>query len=746
MGRPKRINIAIGGMSCAACVRRVERALSEVEGVLSVSVNLATGRATVEVSESFQESRARQVIEENGYEWLGIVKDSDETRSSIEEFQEKEKRRLLIKLIGGVILTLLIHALLILPIDRSNIEYLQFFLTLPVIFWVGSPFLIGALKSLRKGSSDMNTLVFLGSFTAFGYSALVTFFPSLFSHNPSSHGVYYDGAAMIVTLVLLGRFLEARTRERASQAIRKLLQLKPNMATLVLANGITKEVPAERISVGDRFMLKAGERCPVDGVVVEGNSSFDESMLTGESIPRTKKIGDPVYAGTINIEGTLVCRATAPVGQTFLDQIVRFVEEAQGRKASVQRIADKISSVFVPVVLLISFVTFLVWWYFSSDIFRSLMMFASVLVIACPCALGLATPTAIMVGTGIGAEEGILFKGGDVLELMGKVKTVVFDKTGTLTEGRPVVTDIITTDGLNEEELIRWAASVEEGSNHPLALAVIERAREMGISFSGAGGIITRAGYGVMGFVNGSKILVGNESFVQKEGIPTEDWRSVVESLSSAGKTVMFVATNEKIAGIIACSDRPKDDARSAVSSLKAMGIRVVMLTGDRLEAARSIAGQVGIDEVIAEVLPDKKARVIEDLRRDTRSPVAMVGDGINDAPALVSADVGIAIGTGTDIAVESGDVTLVGGKLSGVVSAFMLSRYSLRVIKQNLFWAFFYNVLGIPLAAGVFYPLFRISLTPTWAAAAMAMSSVSVVGNALRLRIIWRKWKKKSF
>lgn len=741
-----RISVAIGGMSCAACVRRVERALADVEGVLSASVNLATGRATLEVAESFREDRARAAVEESGYQWLGIVDEDKHLRSAIEELQSKEKKRLIVKLIVGGVLTLFIHGVMLLPIDRRISEMLQFVLALPVVFWVGSPFLIGAVKALRKGTSDMNTLVALGSLAAFIYSAFMTFFPHQLQHGLSGHGVYYDGAAMIVTLVLLGRFLEARTRERASQAIRKLLKLKPNMATIVLPDGSTQEVPADRISVGDLFMIKPGDRCPVDGVVVDGNSSVDESMLTGESVPSHKKVGDPVYAGTVNIDGRLICRATATVGYTFLDRIVRLVEEAQGRKAAIQHFADRVASVFVPIVIAIAVVTFLIWWHFSPDISKPLMMCASVLVIACPCALGLATPTAIMVGTGIGAEEGILFKGGDVLELMGKVRTVVFDKTGTLTEGKPVVTDLTPADGITKEELLKFAMAVDEASNHPLAAAVVAKAREQGVELVRARDVTVKPGYGSLGWVEEQRILVGSEAFIREEGIYTDEWHSVANALAQEGKTIVWVGVGNFVAGLIACSDRPKPDAHEAVKGLKSMGVRVIMLTGDRPEAAHFIAKQIGIDEVIAGVLPNDKLRIIERIRWESRAPVAMVGDGINDAPALASADVGIAIGAGTDIAVEAGDVTLVGDRLSGVVLSFVLSRYTLRVIRQNLFWAFFYNVLGIPLAAGLFYPFLGISLTPTWAAGAMAASSVSVVSNALRLRWIWKRWKRRSF
>lgn len=743
MSRTSRIDVAIGGMSCAACVRRVEKALSGIDGVVSVSVNLATGRATIELTDGFKEEQARTVIEESGYQWLGVIEEQTEIQSDIEERQQREKRRLLIKVVVGGVLTAIIHALAMLDIDQHTSHLLQFLLTVPVVFWVGSPFIVGAVKALRQRTSDMNTLVALGSLAAFLYSMAVTFWPSIASHSARAHGVYYDGASMIVTLVLLGRFLEARTREKASRAIRKLLQLKPSTATIVFPDGRTEEVPAKRVAVGDHFMIKPGERCPVDGVVLEGTSSVDESMLTGESIPQRKKTGDPVYAGTVNIDGRLICRATAPIGRTFLDQIVRLVEEAQGRKASVQHLADRVASVFVPVVIAIAVVTFLVWWHFSTDISRPLMMFASVLVIACPCALGLATPTAIMVGTGIGAEEGILFKGGDVLELMGKVKTVVFDKTGTITEGRPVVTDIQPGEGINEEELLMRAASVEEGSAHPLALAIVDKAKEKELNFPRAQDVSAKAGYGSFGKVLTNQVMVGSELFMRENNIDTTEWQSKAEKLAEEGKTVVFVAVDGKVAGIIGCADRPKPDAGKAISDLKDLGIQVVMLTGDRPEAARFIAGQVGIDEIIAGVLPDEKAKAIERLKEKTGSFVAMVGDGINDAPALVAADVGIAIGTGTDIAVEAGDVTLIGGQLSGVVSAVVLSRFSLRIIRQNLFWAFFYNVLGIPLAAGVFYPLLGISLTPTWAAAAMAMSSVSVVSNALRLRLVWSGWKR---
>lgn len=740
----RKLSVAIGGMSCAACVRRVERSLSEVDGVLSAAVNLATGRATIEVTDTFREDKARSIIEESGYQWLGIVEDQGELQSSIEKRQEEEKRRLLVKLIVGGLLTSVIHLLAMIKIERHTAEIFQFFLAIPVVFWVGSPFLVGALKALRQRTSDMNTLVALGSLAAFFYSVSITFMPFARSHSSEGHGVYYDGASMIVTLVLLGRFLEARTRERASRAISKLLQLKPRTATVILSDGRTEEVPAEKIAVGDYFMIRPGERCPVDGVVMEGSSSVDESMLTGESVPQHKKVGDSVYAGTMNIDGRLICKATATVGKTFLDQIVRLVEEAQGRKASVQRLADRVASVFVPIVIAIAVMTFFVWWHYSPDISRPLMMFASVLVIACPCALGLATPTAIMVGTGLGAEEGILFKGGDVLELMGKVRTVVFDKTGTITEGRPVVTDIQTAEGVTEEELLTWAASVEEGSVHPLALAVIDKAKERKLNLPQAKDVVVKAGYGASGNVLEHDVLVGSDLFMREENISTEDWRQKVEKLAAEGKTVVFVAIDGKVSGVIGCADQPKADASKAISNLKALGIRVLMLTGDRPEAARFIANQVGIGEVIAGVLPSEKAKAVERLKENTGSLVAMVGDGINDAPALVAADVGIAIGTGTDIAVEAGDVTLIGGQLSGVVSAVVLSRFSLSIIRQNLFWAFFYNVMGIPLAAGVFYPLFGISLTPTWAAAAMAMSSVSVVSNALRLRLVWRGWKKR--
>ncbi|MEJ5299836.1 MAG: heavy metal translocating P-type ATPase [Thermodesulforhabdaceae bacterium] len=737
-----KISVAIGGMSCAACVRRVERSLTGVEGVSSASVNLATGKATLDVTDSFKEEKARAAIEESGYQWLGIVDEDEGLRSAIEELQARDKKRLLIKLVVGSVFTIAIHVAMWGSLDPKISEIIQFIFAFPVVFWVGSPFLIGAIKAVRKGTSDMNTLVSLGSLTAFVYSASLTFFPHWFPHNMSGHGVYYDGAAMIVTLVLLGRFLEARTRERASQAIRKLLQLKPNMANIVLADGNTQEVPADRISVGDHFMVKPGERCPVDGVVVEGSSSVDESMLTGESVPVHKKIGDPIYAGTVNIDGRIICRAIAPVGQTFLDQIVRLVEEAQGRKAAIQNFADRVASVFVPIVIAIAVVTFLVWWRFSPDISRPLMMCASVLVIACPCALGLATPTAIMVATGIGAEEGILFKGGDVLELMGRVQTVIFDKTGTLTEGKPMVTDLIPANGMAPDELLRIAGAVEEGSNHPLADAIVRKAKEQGVEFGKVKDVVVKPGYGSMGWLENRRIFVGSELFVREQGIFTDDWYSVSNVLAREGKTVVWVAVDDFIAGLIGCSDRPKPDAPDAVKELRSMGVRVVMLTGDRPEAAHFVAKQIGIEDILAGVLPDEKARVVERIRRESQAPVAMVGDGINDAPALVSADVGIAIGAGTDIAVEAGDVTLIGERLLGVVSAFVLSRHALRVIKQNLFWAFFYNVLGIPLAAGVFYPLFGISLTPTWAAAAMAASSVSVVSNALRLRWIWKKWR----
>jgi len=551
--------------------------------------------------------------------------------------------------------------------------------------------------------------------------------------------VYYDGAAMIVTLILLGRFMEARARGKTSDAIKKLINLKPKIAHL-LREGNEMDIPVEDLQSDDIVQVRPGEKIPVDGVVLTGQSSVDESMLTGESLPVAKEAGQKVFAATMNIAGSFTMRATGVGAQTMLAQIIRMVEEAQGSKAPIQRLADKVASVFVPVVFVIAFVTFGIWYFLPTDaIFsRALINFVSVLVIACPCALGLATPTAIMVGTGLGAQSGILIMGGETLEKIHKLTAVVFDKTGTLTRGEPQVTDVVAVAGDEERQVLISAAALENTSEHPLARAIIKRAQEDNIVPAIIEKFEALSGLGAKAEIEGRPALIGNKMMLTEHGIDIASLEEKASRLSADAKTVVYVAIEEKAIGLIALADVPKDSAKAAVEKLRRKGLKVAMVTGDNLGTAKSIARQLGFESVMAEVLPGNKADTIKKLQTDGEV-VAMVGDGINDAPALAAADVGIAIGAGTDVAIEAADITLIRDDLSAVPQAIDLSLMTMRVIKQNLFWAFIYNVVGIPIAAGVLYPAFGILLNPEYAAAAMALSSVSVVSNSLRLKRIWK-------
>ncbi|MCX5850825.1 MAG: copper-translocating P-type ATPase, partial [Deltaproteobacteria bacterium] len=610
----------------------------------------------------------------------------------------------------------------------------------PVVFWVGDRFLIGAWKAARHKTSDMNTLVATGALSAYLYSAAAAIRPEFFAGDGAMPPVYFDGAAMIITLVLLGRLLEARAKGRMSQAIRNLMQLKPAVAHVAI-DGSERDVHVDLVVPGDMIRVKPGERIPVDGLVTQGASPVDESMLTGESIPVEKHEGSAVFAGTINQQGSFLFRTTRTGAETTLARIIRLVEEAQGSKAPIQRFADRVASIFVPLVITVAVATFITWYFIvpGGDFARALLNFVSVLVIACPCAMGLATPTAVMVGTGLGAESGILIRGGETLEKALSVNTVVFDKTGTLTTGIPRVTDIAALSGNVEKSLLAVAVSLEAVSEHPLARAILEKARGEGIAPREIKDFEAVPGMGIRGTLDGKEVALGNERFMEREGVPIEAAGKIAGRLVEEGKTVTYIAAGKMLAGIIALSDIPKESAREAVSRLKKSGVTVVMITGDNEKTALAIARDIGIDETIAQVLPQDKAAKIRRLQKEGRV-VAMVGDGINDAPALAAADVGIAIGSGTDIAKEAGDITLLTNDLTLVPSSLALSALTMKVIRQNLFWAFFYNVLGIPVAAGVLYPVFGIFLNPMYAAAAMAMSSVSVVSNSLRLRRMWAK------
>ena len=748
---PKKTTVMVGGMTCAACVRRVEEALKTIQGVKDASVNLASSKATVvHAPGTVPISEIRRIVEDTGYEFLGLAGEYEE-EDPIEAARRKEAKELKIKVIAGIALSVLIHMgsmphwfPFLHHVPQQVLSLALLVMTTPVVFWVGDRFFYGAFKALRMGTSDMNTLVAVGSLSAYLYSAVATFWPQLFVGAGLVPHLYFDAAAMIISLVLLGRLLEARARGQTSSAIRKLMGLKPKTAR-VIRNGGEDDIPVEEVVQGDLIVVRPGERIPTDGVVVSGTSSVDESMLTGESLPVAKTEGNEIFAGTINQRGSFTFTATKVGAETALAQIIRLVEEAQGSKAPIQRFADKVASIFVPVVFSIALVTFLIWYFAvpGSNFSRALLNFVSVLIIACPCTMGLATPTAVMVGTGLGAENGILIKGGESLEKAYQLTTVVFDKTGTLTKGTPEVTDVLVESGFDTREFLRWAVSVEAVSEHPLAQAVIQKGREEGIVPLEVEAFEARSGLGAEGNVKGKKVFLGNLKFMQQEGVDAGTWAERMEPLVAAGKSIIYVAVEGRVLGIIALADAPKESAKKAVSRLKGMGLEVAMITGDHRATAQAIAGQVGIDRIMAEVLPQDKSDEIQRLQNEGRI-VAMVGDGINDAPALAVADIGIAVGAGTDVAVEASDITLIREDLDLVASSIQLSSLTMRVIKQNLFWAFFYNSLGIPIAAGALYPFFGILLNPMFAAGAMAMSSVSVVGNSLRLKRLWAKRRNR--
>lgn len=742
----EKITISVGGMTCAACVRRVENALNSVTGVLDASVNLANGRATIIHGLKWEGMAAlKKVITEQGYEFLGELKDG--LADPIETSRVKELKDLKLKVTCGAILSVIIFAgsmqhwfgfLQIIP--RPIMLWAMFILTAPAVFWVGSRFFVGAIKATRQKTSDMNTLVAVGALSAYVYSAAATFFPHFFMTAGVMPHVYYDGAAMIVTLILVGRLLEAKAKGKTSTAIKRLMGLKPKTAHLISKDQESK-VPVEEVQIGDILLVKPGERIPVDGVILSGQSAVDESMLTGESMPVNKEIGQKVFAATMNKTGSFTFRATGVGAETALAQIIRLVEDAQGSKAPIQRLADKVASVFVPAVFVVALITFAIWYFLpaESNFSRALINFVSVLVIACPCALGLATPTAIMVGTGLGAQSGILIKGGEALEKIHKLSVVVFDKTGTLTRGGPVLTDLVAVDGFDTAQVLAYAAVLEKNSEHPLAQAILQRAQADGIAVTAGEKFMAASGLGAKGFVKDKLCFIGNRMLMKNEGVSVNALDDSAAKLAWEGKTVVYVAFETTAIGLIALADVPKASAKQAIENLKGRGLKVMMITGDNIGTAKTIAVQLGIDQVLADVLPGNKADEIRKLQQ-AGEVVAMVGDGINNAPALAAADVGIAIGAGTDVAIEAGDITLIRDDLLAVPEAISLSEATMRVIKQNLFWAFFYNVIGIPIAAGALYPFFGILLNPEFAAAAMALSSVSVVSNSLRLRHVWEK------
>jgi Cu+-exporting ATPase len=735
----------VAGMTCASCVARVEEALSSVPGVVSANVNLASEKATVEYLEGTDVADLRRAVSEAGYT-LGA---EAETLEDVTSAAQREIRHVRNRLVVAAALAVIILALGWVP-DFTGKLYLLWALATPVQFWAGWRYYKGMWGALRHKTADMNTLIAVGTSAAYFYSVVAVLFPGIFTSPALERHVYFDTSAMIVALITLGKFLEARAKGQTSSAIKTLIGLQPKTA-LVIRDGQETEIPIEDVQVGDIILVRPGERVPVDGIVRQGYSSIDESMVTGESLPVEKNVGDGVIGATINRTGSFQFEATRVGKDTALAQIIRMVEEAQGSKAPIQRLADVIASYFVPIVIGIALITFVVWFFVGPTpaLTFALLNFVAVLIIACPCALGLATPTAIMVGTGKGAENGILIRSAESLERAHKINTVLLDKTGTLTEGTPRVTDVIAGPSSSREEVLRLAASAEHGSEHPLGEAVVYAASEMELEMSPVSDFNAIPGHGVEASVDGKRLLLGNLRLFEDRNISLDGLGEEAARLREEGKTVMFLGSDSHVIGVIAVADTLKPNAVKALARLKQMGIETAMITGDNRRTAEAIAREVGISRVLAEVLPEHKAEEVKKLQAEGKV-VAMVGDGINDAPALAQADVGIAIGTGTDVAMETGDITLIRGDLSGIVTAISLSRSTVRTIKQNLFWAFAYNTLLIPVAAGVLYLVFGQSgvpsgahfflgdygfLNPILAAAAMAASSLTVVSNSLRLR-----------
>jgi P-type Cu+ transporter len=768
------VEFPVTGMTCASCSSRVEKALRKVPGVLEANVNLAAEHATVRylpAATGWRELKA--AVERAGY---GVIEtgiengDAEDVEAQARARDLADKRR---KLVVAVALSLPLFLLsmardfgiiqpwlfgewaamaqmpghqMSIPAYADALNWLFLLLATPVQFYSGRDFYVHAFKALRARTANMDTLIALGSSAAYFYSVALMVF------GLSGH-VYFETAAVIITLILVGKYLEARAKSQTGAAIRALIGLQPKTAR-VLRGGQEVDIPVGEVRVGEIVLVRPGEKLPVDGVVVSGRSSVDESMLTGESLPVEKQVGDAVTGATVNGSGSFQFRATKVGKATLLAQIIKLVQQAQGSRAPVQRLVDQVSAVFVPIVIAIALVTFLAWYFVGGVAFHQAMLFAvAVLVIACPCALGLATPTAIMVGTGVGAEHGILIKNAESLERANKIGTVVLDKTGTLTEGKPVVTDVVVAqqqrvelaaygngrDGtlpvLSErDELLRLAASAERGSEHPLGAAIVRGAQEQGLTLAQPERFEAIAGSGIRALVEGRTVVMGNTALMRDERVEVGALAGEVARLQGEGKTAMVVAAEGEALGVIAVADTLKPTSRAAVAQLKRQGIEVAMLTGDNARTAAAIAQEVGIDRVLAEVKPQDKAREVQRLQAEGRV-VAMVGDGINDAPALAAADVGIAMGTGTDVAMEAADITLMRGDLRSLPQAIALSTRTLSTIRWNLFWAFIYNVIGIPIAAGLFYPLFGWQLSPIIAAGAMAFSSVFVVSNSLRLR-----------
>jgi Cu+-exporting ATPase len=751
----------VTGMTCSACSSRVEKSVSELQGTQNVSVNLLTNRLRLEYDESIvNEDMIIQAVENAGYG--AFVKDSQKVKSDKDSVDtpDNQIRELKIRFLGSLVCLLplmyismnhMLYEWFGLPVPtfitamfhgNENVissVFAQFLLLLPIIYLNRKYFQVG-FKLLLHRNPNMDSLIALGSAAATLYGIVVVFILGYgLGHgnvelvNRYGMDVYFESAGTILTLITLGKYLEAKAKGKTSTAIEKLIHLAPDTA-LVLRNGEEKEIPIEEVVVGDTFLVKPGAGIPVDGIVLEGSSSVNESAITGESIPIAKKARDPLIAATINGTGFIKARATQVGEDTTLSKIIRLVDEASSSKAPISKLADKIAGVFVPIVIGIAVAAVVFWLLYGATFAFALSMGISVLVISCPCALGLATPVAIMVGTGKGAENGILIKSGEALEIAHSIDTVVLDKTGTITEGKPVVTDVFPI-GISEDLLLRIAAALENSSEHPLAEAVVNYSCQRNISIDRIDNFVSVPGMGVAGSLDGKEYIVGNTAFLQTRGIRTDEYREQYDLLAEAGKTPLLFADAKQIIGIIAVADMEKPTSKESINLLQKMQLDVIMLTGDNARTAHALKNRIGIKDAIANVLPQDKEQKVAEIQRNGHK-VAMVGDGINDAPALVRADVGIAIGAGTDVAIESADIVLMKNDLLDVVTAIKLSKAVIRNIKENLFWAFFYNSLGIPLAAGVFYPAFGWKLSPMFAAAAMSLSSVCVVSNALRLKL----------
>lgn len=738
----------IEGMSCASCAMTIENAVSKIPGVDKASVNLATEIMTVEANDSVTPEDIAKVVDGVGYSarprGKSVEEELEEKNEKKEAHLREMKRNLTISAIFTVPLLFIAMADMVgIPMPaflspmQSPVSYalIQLALVLPIV-WIGRRFFVDGFKALSKGHPNMDSLVALGTSAAFLYSLYGTYHV-LEGHAHFAMNLYYESAGVILTLITLGKYFEDVSKGKTSMAIQTLVGLAPKMAT-VLRDGQEVEVPVEEVQVGDLIRVKPGEKVPVDGVVTEGNSTVDESMLTGESIPVSKAVGDEVIGASLNKTGSFILKATKIGKDTALSQIIQLVEQAQGSKAPIAKLADKVSGVFVPIVIVLALVSGLAWYFLGQESWVfALTITISVLVIACPCALGLATPTAIMVGTGKGAENGILLKSGEALEEANHVNMVVFDKTGTITNGTPVVTDVVTAENTDADALIRLAASLEVASEHPLGEAIVAKAKEQGAAFDEVTNFEAIPGFGIKGHVGETLVFLGNEKWMRENGLANVEMNEKANSFAEQGKTPLYIGYNDAVQGLIVVADTVKESSARAIQTLHEMGIQVAMMTGDHERTAQAIAAEVGIDRVFSEVLPQDKANYVSKLQEEGYI-VAMVGDGINDAPALAQAQVGIAIGTGTDVAIESADAVLMKSDLMDVPAMLKLSRATIRNIKENLFWAFAYNVIGIPFAMGVLHLFGGPLLNPMIAGAAMSFSSVSVVLNALRLK----RWK----